>query len=170
MSDDKLLVPILTPNVIAPEYVEVADCYISCRLDVREAAALLNVTPEYVSGIINMPSVNNYINTIENSRGLRNSRTFFEEMEEIIAQKKRDMLDSELGSSADILELMQAMHKMKMEEEKLALKRLELEVKRESARIAGSRGKVSNTQVNIGTGEGIAKGLPSVLQAIMEAK
>ena len=107
--------------------------------------------------------------SIEGSRGLKNSRTFFDELEEMIGDKRKEMFESGLASSYDLLDMMTAFHKMKMEEEKLAVKKLELEVKRETAKIAGARGRVNNTQVNIGT-ETVAKGLPAVLQAIMEAK
>ena len=157
------------PELTNPEYVEVADCYLKCHLNIYETAARLGVLPDYVTGIIALPAVASYIHSIEGSRGLKNSRTFFDELEEMIGDKRKEMFESGLASSYDLLDMMTAFHKMKMEEEKLAVKKLELEVKRETAKIAGARGRVNNTQVNIGT-ETVAKGLPAVLQAIMEAK
>lgn len=154
-------------TTIPQEHYEIADCYISCGLNIRETAATLNKLPEEISSIVNNITIIQYINSIENSKGLKNTRTFFEEMEDLILAKKNEMAESGLASGTDIMVMMSFFHKMKMEEEKLALKRLELEIKREAVK-RGGNGTTKNTQINIGAES--VKGLPAVMQAIMEAK
>ena len=61
--------------------------------------------------------------------GFRNRDKFFGVMDEIVKKKLEDLEESELGSDADILEIMKVYHKMKMDEMAMQIKMIEAQNK-----------------------------------------
>lgn len=81
-------------------------------------------------------------------------------MYELYASAVDRMEEAELGlTDKDPAEILQMIHKMKMDELKLQIKLAEVQAGK-------GPNKVSNTQVNIGSG--IVQGLPAILKAIRE--
>ena len=112
---------------IQPEIAAVADSYVAMDFDLDKTAKALNMDKRAVLAIIDSKEASAYISRIYFNTGYLNKSKFFSVMEKLIDKKLEEMEESEMGSSADILELMQAMHKMKMDELKLELKRAEIE-------------------------------------------
>ena len=84
---------------------------------------------ETVMSIYNRPEVKHYITTLFMESGFRNRDKFFGVMDEIVKKKLEDLEESELGSDADILEIMKVYHKMKMDEMAMQIKLLEAQTK-----------------------------------------
>lgn len=113
--------------VLSPEVSAIADTYVALGQDADATAKALNLTKAAVIAVVNTKEASSYISSVYFSSGYLNKTKFFSVMEKLIDKKLEEMEESEMGSSADILELMQAMHKMKMDELKLEIKKAELE-------------------------------------------
>lgn len=112
---------------LQPEISVVADTYIAQDFDAEKTAKCLGMDIKAVVAIIDSKEASAYISSIYFNKGYLNKAKFFSVMEGLIDKKLEELEESETGSKADILELMQAMHKMKMDELKLELKKLEIE-------------------------------------------
>lgn len=124
---------------------DILDAYIANSQSIVKTAMALGVPKLKVAQVINKPealTVLTAANTIEEQ--------LFAKMEDLLEQRLIFLEEAGIGSNKDPVEIIAAMHKMRMEELKLKVKLAEVKAPT----------KVSNTQVNIG--------LPAVLQAIQE--
>jgi phage terminase small subunit len=69
-----------------------------------------------VAEYVNKPEIQRYITEVYLNSGYRNRFKIAEVMDTIIEKKLQEMEEAEIGSSKDIMEIMQAAHKMRMDE------------------------------------------------------
>lgn len=133
---DKLL-----PDIIEPEGLKVAQTYLECGGDSKQTAAALCMPVEVVEKELKKNEVKSYINRQFNELGFRNKFKFFDLIDTLIEQKIGEMMETGLGTSMDIMDILKIMHKMKMDEAKMEVEKLKAE--------GGSGPKVqNNVQVN----------------------
>lgn len=130
---------VLVPEEMSPEGMRVVEAYLDCGSDITQVGDYLGMPQEIVVAIYNRPEVRSYINTLFMESGFRNKGKFFGVMDTIIKKKLEDLEESELGSDADILEIMKVYHKMKMDEMAMQIKLIE----------AQSKGRGPTSQTNI---------------------
>jgi len=124
---------------IAPEYLEVANCYLQTQ-DTRATADQLGLDPQSVQTILRRPDVKSYINQVFFDLGFNNRFRMRQAMDAVLQQKFQELEESQTGSGKDIAELLQLSHRMTMEQ-------LELELKLEKLRSGGPQNQV-NVQIN----------------------
>lgn len=112
---------------LQPEITAVADTYIAMEFDIDKTAKALNMERQAVAAIVFSKETSAYISGIYFNTGYMNKSKFFKVLEDLIDKKLEEMQESEMGSSKDIVEILETMHKMKMAELKLELKKLEIE-------------------------------------------
>lgn len=133
---DKLL-----PDIIEPEGLKVAQTYLECGGDTKQAAMALCVPIETVEGELKKKEVVAYINRQFMELGFRNKFKFFDLIDTLIEMKLAEMSETGLGTSMDIMEILKLQHKMKMDEAKMEVEKIKAE--------GGSGPKVqNNVQVN----------------------
>lgn len=115
--------------VPAPEILSTIDTYLAMDMDIDKTAKALNMDRQALSVMIHSAPAQAYLTGLFYDSGYRNRDRMFKMMESLIDKKLEEMEESEMGSSKDIIEIMQAFHKMKMDELKLELKKQELEMK-----------------------------------------
>ena len=120
---------VLVPEEMSPEGMRVVEAYLDCGSDITQVGDYLGMSQETVMAIYNRPEVKHYITTLFMESGFRNRDKFFGVMDEIVKKKLEDLEESELGSDADILEIMKVYHKMKMDEMAMQIKLLEAQTK-----------------------------------------
>lgn len=120
---------VLVPEEMSPEGMRVVEAYLDCGSDITQVGDYLGMPQETVMAIYNRPEVKHYITTLFMESGFRNRDKFFGVMDEIVKKKLEDLEESELGSDADILEIMKVYHKMKMDEMAMQIKLLEAQTK-----------------------------------------
>ena len=120
---------VLVPEEMSPEGMRVVEAYLDCGSDITQVGDYLGMPQETVMSIYNRPEVKHYITTLFMESGFRNRDKFFGVMDEIVKKKLEDLEESELGSDADILEIMKVYHKMKMDEMAMQIKLLEAQTK-----------------------------------------
>jgi hypothetical protein len=134
---------------IAPETLEVANCYLQCQ-DAREVAGELGLPVEQVSQILSRREVKAYINQVFFDLGFNNRFKMRRAMDAVLKQKFQEMESADVGSSKDIADLLALSHKMSME-------LLDREIQLEKLRAdAGLKSQV-NVQINEG-GDGTKYG------------
>lgn len=121
---------VVVPEQMSPEGMKVIEAYLECGSDISQVGEYLNMPQEIVMSIYNRPEVRSYITTLFMESGFRNRDKFFGVMDTIIKKKLEDLEESELGSDADILEIMKVYHKMKMDEMAMQIKLEEAKSKR----------------------------------------
>lgn len=121
---------VLVPEEMSPEGMRVVEAYLECGSDITQVGDYLGMSQDVVVAIYNRPEVKNYITTLFMESGFRNRDKFFGVMDVIIKKKLEDLEESELGSDADILEIMKVYHKMKMDEMAMQIKLVEAQSKR----------------------------------------
>lgn len=100
---------------ISPEGLLVANTYLELG-GITETSEALNIPRQDIVQLLNRSEVKNYVDTVFLNAGYANRGKLFALMDSIIDQKLAEMAEAEIGSSKDILELITAVHKMKMEE------------------------------------------------------
>lgn len=120
---------VLVPEEMSPEGMRVVEAYLDCGSDITQVGDYLGMPQETVISIYNRPEVKHYITTLFMESGFRNRDKFFGVMDEIVKKKLEDLEESELGSDADILEIMKVYHKMKMDEMAMQIKLIEAQTK-----------------------------------------
>lgn len=111
---------------ISPEYLEVANAYMVTQ-DIEKVAHQLEVTPDFVSGILDRREVQSYMNRIFLDVGYNNRVKMRELLDSIIQKKIEEMTEADIGSGKDIIEILAMSHKFTMEhlDREIALKKLE---------------------------------------------
>ncbi|ASV43480.1 hypothetical protein [Vibrio phage JSF12] len=133
----------LLPDIIAPEGLRIAETYLSLGGDTKKVASELGLPVAEIDAQLKKPEVKSYINRMFYETGFRNRDRLFGLMDQLINMKIDEITASGVGTSADILELAKAYHRMKMDE-------MKLEVELEKARAAkGSPSNQTNVQNNI---------------------
>ena len=99
---------------IAPEALEVANCYLQVQ-DPREVASTLGLSPEYVVDILGRREVRAYIDHVFMDTGYNNRFLIRRAMDALIKQKFVELEEGGIGSNKDIADLLQLSHKMSMD-------------------------------------------------------
>lgn len=128
---------------IAPEALEVANCYLQTQ-DARKVADELDLAPSLVTEILSRREVKHYIDHVFMDTGFNNKFEMRAAMDALIKKKFQELHESDTGSTKDIAELLQISHKMSMD-------LLDREIQLEKIR-AGNTGpqKQVNVQINEG--------------------
>lgn len=128
---------------IAPEALEVANCYLQTQ-DARKVADELDLAPSLVTEILSRREVKSYIDHVFMDTGFNNKFEMRAAMDALIKKKFQELHESDTGSTKDIAELLQISHKMSMD-------LLDREIQLEKIR-AGNTGpqKQVNVQINEG--------------------
>lgn len=127
---------------IAPEALEVANCYLQLQ-DSRRVADELDLPPTLVTEILSRREVKAYIDHVFMDTGFNNKFEMRAAMDALIKQKFQELHESQTGSTKDIAELLQISHKMSMD-------LLDREIQLEKLRAGNAPSKQVNVQINEG--------------------
>ena len=100
---------------ISPESMEIVQVYLSTQ-SIPETAYRLGIHETQVSQYLRKTEVKNYLDHCYLTAGYRNRDKLAEVMDKIIEDKLSEMMETGLGSTKDISELLQMAHKMRMDE------------------------------------------------------
>jgi hypothetical protein len=103
---------------ILPENLEVANAYLETN-SIEETAIRLRVPQEKVAEILNKKQVKDYLTQVYLDTGYRNRFTLARVLDELIAQKLQEGADTGFYTKADLLELLQFAHKLRLDEAKI---------------------------------------------------
>lgn len=117
----------MLPEIIAPESLKIVETYIACGSDINSTAMELNTSPELVSMHLSKRECRVYLDNLFASAGFRNRDRMFGLLDEIVNKKLEEMEESDLGTTLDIVELLEKVHKMKMQELTMSIKLAEAE-------------------------------------------
>lgn len=109
MSNPNHIVP------ISPEGYEIATTYLQTQ-SIEETAQKLGIDTIQVTQFLEKAEVKNYINEMYISSGFRSRFKLAEVMDSLINKKLEELNEAEIGSSKDILEILQFAHKMRIDE------------------------------------------------------
>jgi hypothetical protein len=125
---------------IAPEALEVANCYLQLQ-DAKKVANELDLAPTLVTEILARREVRAYIDHVFMDTGFNNRFVMRDAMDALIKQKFQDMHEAGTGSTKDITELLALSHKMSMD-------LLDREIQLEKLRAGSAPQKQVNVQIN----------------------
>ncbi|TFH10832.1 MAG: hypothetical protein E4H07_04890 [Nitrosomonadales bacterium] len=100
---------------MAPEDIEIANTFITCQ-DTQETAKLLKLPLDVVIKYLAKPEVERYVADVYLNSGYRNRFKFGSLVDKIVEKKLEELEETGLASSKDIVDILTAVHKMKMEE------------------------------------------------------
>jgi predicted transcriptional regulator len=100
---------------INPEELEIAQTYLTTQ-SITETARMLGINDSQVSQYLRKPEVKNYLDSMYLTAGYRNRFKIAETLDNIIEKKLSEMVESDMGSTKDIADLLALAHKMRMEE------------------------------------------------------
>jgi orotate phosphoribosyltransferase-like protein len=127
---------------IAPEALEVANCYLQVN-DARKVAQELDLDVETVTSILQRREVKTYIDSVFMDSGYNNRFLMRRAMDALIKQKFSELEEAGTGSQKDISELLALSHKMSMD-------LLDKEIQLEKIRAGTAPSKQVNVQINEG--------------------
>lgn len=145
----------MLPELIQPESLQIIETYIANGSDIEQTALALGTTANVVSSHLNKRESRVYLDNLFASAGFRNRDRMFGLLDEIVNAKIDEMAESESTSKLDIVELLEKVHKMKMQELQLSIKLAEAEKNIPSVQ--------NNTQINITGGESYNKLLEKII-------
>jgi hypothetical protein len=125
---------------IAPEALEVANCYLQLQ-DARRVADELDMPVTLVTEILARREVKSYVDHVFMDTGFNNRFEMRAAMDAIIKRKFQEMHEADVGSTKDITELLALSHKMSMD-------LLDREIQLEKARQSTAPQKQVNVQIN----------------------
>jgi hypothetical protein len=125
---------------IAPEALEVANCYLQLQ-DAKRVADELDLPPTLVTEILSRREVRAYVDHVFMDMGFNNRFEMRAAMDALIKQKFQELHESQTGSTKDIAELLQISHKMSMD-------LLDREIQLEKLRAGTAPTKQVNVQIN----------------------
>lgn len=128
---------------IAPENLEVANCYLQYP-DIHKVSELLDIPTELVTQILAKREVKTYVDQVFYNLGFNNRFKLRSAMDALISKKFADMDEADIGSSKDIMELLALSHKMSMEH-------MDREIKLEQLRASKITAQ-TNIQINDSVG------------------
>lgn len=106
---------------ISPEGLEIAKVYLETQ-DIGLTAVRLGIDQLQVTQYLEKSEVKNYVDSVYLNAGYRNRFRLAEVMDQIIERKLGELSDADIGSSKDILEILQFAHKLRMDEMAAAAK------------------------------------------------
>ena len=127
---------------IAPEALEVANCYLQLQ-DAKRVAAELDLAPDLVADILRRREVRSYMDEVFMDTGFNNRFQMRAAMDALIKQKFTELHEAGTGSTKDISELLALSHKMSMD-------LLDREIQLEKLRSGTGPQKQVNVQINEG--------------------
>ena len=99
---------------IAPEALEVANCYLQLN-DARRVADELDLPVSLVTEILSRREVKAYVDHVFMDTGFNNRFEMRAAMDALIKKKFQEMHEADVGSTKDITELLALSHKMSMD-------------------------------------------------------
>lgn len=127
---------------IAPEALEVANCYLQTQ-DAKQVALELDLAPDLVTEILARREVRGYIDAVFMDTGYNNKFQMRAAMDALLKQKFQELHEAGTGSTKDISELLALSHKMSMD-------LLDREIQLEKLRTGTAPSKQVNVQINEG--------------------
>lgn len=127
---------------IAPEALEVANCYLQLQ-DAKKVAHELDLAPDLVTEILSRREVRSYIDSVFMDTGFNNRFQMRAAMDALIQKKFQELHEADTGSTKDISELLALSHKMSMD-------LLDREIQLEKLRTTTAPQKQVNVQINEG--------------------
>lgn len=127
---------------IAPEALEVANCYLQLQ-DAKRVADELDLAPDLVAEILRRREVKAYIDHVFMDTGFNNKFEMRAAMDALIKQKFQELHEAGTGSTKDISELLALSHKMSMD-------LLDREIQLEKLRSSSAPQNQVNVQINEG--------------------
>ena len=127
---------------IAPEALEVANCYLQLQ-DARRVADELELPVTLVTEILARREVKQYVDHVFMDTGFNNRFEMRAAMDALIKKKFQEMHEADVGSTKDISELLALSHKMSMD-------LLDREIQLEKARQSSAPQRQVNVQINEG--------------------
>ena len=127
---------------IAPEALEVANCYLQLQ-DARRVADSLDLPVTLVTEILARREVKSYVDHVFMDTGFNNRFEMRAAMDALIKKKFQEMHEADVGSTKDITELLALSHKMSMD-------LLDREIQLAKAQQATGPQKQVNVQINEG--------------------
>jgi hypothetical protein len=127
---------------IAPEALEVANCYLQVQ-DARKVADELDLPVTLVTEILGRREVKAYVDHVFMDMGFNNRFEMRAAMDALIKKKFQEMHEADVGSTKDITELLALSHKMSMD-------LLDREIQLAKAQQATGPQKQVNVQINEG--------------------
>ena len=125
---------------IAPEALEVANCYLQLQ-DARRVADELDLPVTLVTEILSRREVKSYVDHVFMDTGFNNRFEMRAAMDALIKKKFQEMHEADVGSTKDITELLALSHKMSMD-------LLDREIQLAKAQQANQPAKQVNVQIN----------------------
>ena len=116
-----------TQLILSPEGLEIAQAYLRNGSDTEKTALALGLPSEEVHRYLQKREVRGYIDRLYNEAGFRNRDKMGEVWDAILATKLEEMNETGMGSNKDIVEIMEKMHKFKMDEMKMQMELLKAE-------------------------------------------
>lgn len=110
---------------ISPEGLRIVESYLQNGQDILKTAAALNLPADEVHRLLSKRETQAYVDRLFMESGFRNRSRMAELMDEIINHKLEEMADTGMGSSKDIIEILQAAHKMHMDHMAMQIKLIE---------------------------------------------
>jgi len=107
---------------ISPEFLEITNVYLQ-TLDLKQTALLVGCDEQVVINALNKKEVRRFVDNVFLNQGYMNRHKLQETMSSLIEKKLEEMEEAGVGSSKDIVELLQVMHKMRMDELKMMMER-----------------------------------------------
>lgn len=127
---------------IAPEALEVANCYLQTQ-DAKKVALELDLAPDLVTEILARREVRSYIDAVFMDTGFNNKFQMRAAMDALLKKKFQELHEADTGSTKDISELLALSHKMSMD-------LLDREIQLEKLRTGTAPQKQVNVQINEG--------------------
>lgn len=127
---------------IAPEALEVANCYLQLQ-DARRVADELDMPVTLVTEILSRREVKAYVDHVFMDTGFNNRFEMRAAMDALIKKKFQEMHEADVGSTKDITELLALSHKMSMD-------LLDREIQLAKAQQSSAPQKQVNVQINEG--------------------
>ena len=127
---------------IAPEALEVANCYLQLQ-DARRVADELDLPVTLVTEILARREVKSYVDHVFMDTGFNNRFEMRAAMDALIKKKFQEMHEADVGSTKDITELLALSHKMSMD-------LLDREIQLAKAQQSLAPQKQVNVQINEG--------------------
>jgi hypothetical protein len=127
---------------IAPEALEVANCYLQLQ-DARRVADNLDLPVSLVTEILARREVKSYVDHVFMDTGFNNRFEMRAAMDALIKKKFQEMHEADVGSTKDITELLELSHKMSMD-------LLDREIQLAKAQQSSAPQKQVNVQINEG--------------------
>ena len=125
---------------IAPEALEVANCYLQLQ-DARKVADELDLPVTLVTEILARREVKAYVDHVFMDTGFNNRFEMRAAMDALIKKKFQEMHEADVGSTKDITELLALSHKMSMD-------LLDREIQLAKAQQSTAPQKQVNVQIN----------------------